>query len=59
MSNAFAFTVPGGTVTLVPYMLNLLVGDTHTNRGVERGRKVRHGADLGIERSHDGEPVER
>jgi hypothetical protein len=30
-SNAFAFTVPGGTAAaLVPHLLNLAVGDTHT-----------------------------
>ena len=30
LSNAIKFTVPGGSVTLVPNILNMVVGDTHT-----------------------------
>ena len=29
-SNALKFTVPGGSVTLAPNVINMLVGDTHT-----------------------------
>ena len=29
-SNALPFTVPGGSVTLLPNVINMLVGDTHT-----------------------------
>jgi hypothetical protein len=29
-SNAFKFTAPGGSVTLVPNIINMMVGDTHT-----------------------------
>jgi hypothetical protein len=29
-SNMVSFTVPGGSVTLVPNVINMLVGDTHT-----------------------------
>ncbi len=37
-SNALAFTVPGANaVTLVPNLLNLVVGETHTVLGFREG----------------------
>ena len=51
--------VAGGSNTLAPSMLNMVVGDTHTIQALSRCRAAGHGTGVDIERFHDSEFVER
>ena len=64
-SNALGFTVPvaggggGGAATqVVPSLLNMAVGDTHTLQALNAAGQVGDGADVDDQRRDGGEPVD-
>jgi hypothetical protein len=58
-SNMLTFTVPGGSVTLVPNIINMLVGDTHTIRGTQLIRAICNWAELDFQQHERGHVVNR